>query len=263
MKISIIGAGNMGGAIAYGVVAGKVADKADVKVADPTVEKTQAMAADLGIETFSCNLDVVEGADIVVVAVKPWLVETVLGEIKAKMDYSKQMLVSIAAGVDFETLSAYLDRGDGAELPPMFRVIPNTAISIMKSVTFIACHGASDVQVETVRALFASMGEAVLIEEDMMTAGTSLASCGIAFAFKYLDASISGGVELGFSEEDSRRIVMGTMKGALGLLDQNQTMPQTEIDKVTTPGGITLKGLAAMAENEFDNAVKEGLRKSH
>ncbi len=262
MKISIIGAGNMGGAITYGVVYGAVADRADVRVADPTIDKIKTIAEDLGIEVFEDNSAVIDGADIVVVAVKPWLVETVLNQIKGQMDYSKQILVSIAAGVDFETLTHYLDRGDGASAPAMFRVIPNTAISIMKSVTFIAHNNASEAQVETVRSIFASMGEAVLIEEDMMAAGTSLASCGIAFAFKYLDASVAGGIELGFSEQDALRIVMGTMKGAIGLLDQNKTMPQTEIDKVTTPGGITLKGLAAMAECEFDNAVKEGLRKS-
>lgn len=253
----------MGGAIARGVISGGVATSDCVKVAEPSLDKASVLAADLGVGVFSNNCEVVEGADIVVVAVKPWLVETVLSEIKSSMDYSKQMLVSIAAGVDFETLTHYLDKGEEKAAPAMFRVIPNTAISIMKSVTFIAHSGCSEEQVETVRAMFASMGEAVIIEEDMMLAGTSLASCGIAFAFKYLDASIAGGVELGFDEQDSRRIVLGTMKGALGLLDANETMPQTEIDKVTTPGGITLKGLAAMAESEFDEAVKQGLRKSH
>lgn len=262
MKISIIGAGNMGGAIARGVVYGAVTDRHNVKVANPTTEKLKVLATDLGVEISTDNTAVIEGADMIVLAVKPWLMETVINQIKDKMDYSKQILVSIAAGISFQTMAQYLDRGDGAETPAMFRVIPNTAISIMKSVTFIAHHGASEDQVECIRSMFASMGEAVIIEEDMMAAGTSLASCGIAFAFKYLDAAIAGGIELGFDQQDALRIVAGTMSGALGLLEENQTMPQTEIDKVTTPGGITLKGLAAMAENGFDEAVKEGLRKS-
>ena len=95
-----------------------------------------------------------------------------------------------------------------------------------------------------------------------MTAGTSLASCGIAFALKYIDASIRGGVELGFSEAESREVVMQTMRGALALLERNGTMPQQEIDKVTTPGGITLKGLEAMARDGFEGAVRAGLLES-
>ncbi len=177
------------------------------------------------------------------------------------MDYSSQLFISIAAGVDFATLASYLDCGDGVT-PPIFRVIPNTAISIQKSVTFIAKSGASDSQIEIAKTLFSHLGEAVVIDEEMMAAGTSLASCGIAFALKYLDASIAGGVELGFTKEESRKIVLGTMKGALALLDSNDSMPQSEIDKVTTPGGITLKGLEAMAEMNFNEAVKAGLNKS-
>ena len=89
-----------------------------------------------------------------------------------------------------------------------------------------------------------------------MGPGTSLASCGIAFALKYLDASIQGGVELGFAPEEARAVVMQTMRGALEMMNLNGTMPQTEIDKVTTPGGMTLRGLAAMEESGFTEAVK-------
>ena len=95
-----------------------------------------------------------------------------------------------------------------------------------------------------------------------MAAGTSLASCGIAYALKYLDAAIKGGERIGFGTEEARRIVLNTMKGAIALLDTNGTMPQTEIDKVTTPGGYTFKGLTAMEENGFSEAVMQGLLKS-
>ncbi len=251
----------MGGAIASGLSSAGVVTPTDITVCDPSKEKSEALNSTYGVNIESDNAKGVESADIVVVAVKPWLVESVIQGIKHNMDYSSQLFISIAAGVDFATLASYLDCGDGVT-PPIFRVIPNTAISIQKSVTFIAKSGASDSQIEIAKTLFSHLGEAVVIDEEMMAAGTSLASCGIAFALKYLDASIAGGVELGFTKEESRKIVLGTMKGALALLDSNDSMPQSEIDKVTTPGGITLKGLEAMAEMNFNEAVKAGLNKS-
>ena len=110
--------------------------------------------------------------------------------------------------------------------------------------------------------LFRLMGEVISVPEEMMAAGTSLASCGIAYALKYMDAAMKGGEKIGFGQDDARRIVMNTMKGALSLLEANGTMPQTEIDKVTTPGGYTFKGLTAMEEGGFSEAVLQGLLKS-
>ena len=153
------------------------------------------------------------------------------------------------------------DNGSGIA-PVLYRIIPNTAISLGRSVTFIAHSGATGEQLNAVVAMFDQLGRTFVVTEEMMTAGTSLASCGIAFALKYIDASIRGGVELGFSAAESREVVMQTMRGALALLECNDTMPQQEIDKVTTPGGITLKGLEAMTRDGFEGAVRAGLLES-
>ena len=141
----------------------------------------------------------------------------------------------------------------------LLRIIPNTAIALGKSTTFIARDGVDDETAAEVGRLFGSMGEVIEVPEEMMPAGTALASCGIAYALKYIDAAIKGGVEIGFSAEESRRIVMKTVEGALALMQANGTMPGTEIDKVTTPGGYTFRGLSAMEEHGFSKAVLEGL----
>ena len=107
--------------------------------------------------------------------------------------------------------------------------------------------------------MFSRMGYALEIEESMMAAGTALASCGIAYAMKYIQASAAGGESLGFSPEKAREIVEYTVKGAAELLLSTGNAPQTEIDKVTTPGGMTQKGLAAMDQDGFSQAVVEGL----
>lgn len=262
MKITVIGAGNMGGAIAAGLAAGRLVKPSDISVSDPGSEKLEALkAAAPAINTFTDNKEAVKAADLVIVAVKPWLLGQVLREIAPVMDYSTQAIASVVAGVDCATIRDTAANGSGTD-PVIFRIIPNTAISIGRSVTFISQSGAGRELTEEVKNIFSELGMTFVIPEEMLTAATSLASCGVAFALKYLDASISGGIKLGFGEAEARDIVIHTMKGAVGLLEHNRTMPQTEIDKVTTPGGITLKGLQAMREAGFDNAVLEGLLKS-
>lgn len=252
----------MGGAIAAGAAAGGRIAAQDITVTAKTEKTLEKIArADPRIRTTTDNRAAVTGADLIVVAVKPWLIEEVLASFRDLLDYRRQAVASVVAGVSFDRLGTMLDNGSGIS-PAMFRIIPNTAASLRESVTFIASQGASEALLGEVVSLFDGLGRTFVVEEEMMAAGTSLASCGIAFALKYLDAAIRGGQTLGFDEQQAREIVMQTMKGALSLLEQNGTMPQTEIDKVTTPGGLTLKGLEAMNENGFDEAVLAGLTRS-
>ena len=262
MKITIIGGGNMGGSIARGVVAAGVLAAEDVTVSDLSDAVHDGFKAfNPAIRLSKDKAEAVLGADIVFVAVKPWLVETVMSQIRDVLDATRQMVVSIAAGVSFEALEGYLMK-PSQPAPVLFRVIPNTAISLGESVTFVAQHGASDDQVRTVGGILSRLGEVILVPEEKMMAGTALASCGIAYALQYINASMQGGEELGFTQDESLRIVMQTVRGALAMLAANHTLPQAEIDKVTTPGGITLKGLAAMKEAGFAEAVIAGLKAS-
>ncbi|MBR6631322.1 MAG: pyrroline-5-carboxylate reductase, partial [Alistipes sp.] len=99
-------------------------------------------------------------------------------------------------------------------------------------------------------------------DEGLIPAGTSLASCGIAYALRYIRAAMEGGVELGFRADDAKRIVMQTLRGAADILAANNSHPEAEIDRVTTPGGLTIKGLNAMEASGFTHSVIEGLRAS-
>ncbi|MFI3261613.1 MAG: pyrroline-5-carboxylate reductase dimerization domain-containing protein [Rikenellaceae bacterium] len=262
MKITIIGAGNMGGAIALGIAGGTKVSAEDITVTART-EATLAKVISKNdkIKTSLSNIEAVQGADMVFLAVKPWFLADVVAEIKPYMDYSKCAVASVVAGIPFKDIAEMFDKGDG-KYPLLYRVIPNTGISLGKSVTYISENGASQEQCDFLKSLFDELGITIFVTEQMLTAGTSLASCGIAFALKFLDASIKAGVNDGFTEEEAREVVLQTMSGALELLKTNNTMPQTEIDKVTTPGGLTLKGLSAMAENGFENSVMQGILQS-
>lgn len=210
-----------------------------------------------GIATSLDNASAARHADLVIIAVKPWQIESVIKEIRPALDCGRCIIASVAAGVGFQEMAGWIEK-DG-QVPAMLRIIPNTAIALQKGVTFIASCGVPEEKYEEISGLFKKMGAVIRVDEKMLPAGTALASCGIAYALKYIDASIKGGGRLGFSEEEAKTIVMSTMEGAIALLTENGTTPQHEIDKVTTPGGYTFRGLTAMEENGFSEAVIQGL----
>lgn len=252
MKIAIIGAGNMGGAIARALAVGTYFTYSDITC---TARSTSTLEKfDKRFNLSADNREAVAGADIVLFAVKPWLMEEVVRDVAPCLDPTKQIVASVAAGVSFSQLTQWLGCS-----PAIFRIIPNTAIEVGSGVTFISSCNASGKTRGMILDMFSQMGYALEVEEDMMAAGTSLASCGIAYAMKYIQASVSGGVSLGFDEEQARRIVEYTVRGASELLLSTGNPPQVEIDKVTTPGGMTQRGLAAMEEAGFSAAVQAGL----
>lgn len=251
----------MGGSIALGAIASGMVTDADIAISYPLPYLVERFARMGYHGRFADdNRLTVKGADLVVVAVKPWMLKPVLEEVRDLLTDS-QIVASVVAGATFDTLEELL-HCDGRPSPPLLRVIPNTAIALGESATFICSRGASEAQQEQVVRLFDSMGRTFPVDERQMTAVTALASCGIAYAFKYVDAAVRGGVEMGLGEQQALEIVLQTVRGALKMLTVNRSKPQAEIDKVTTPGGITLKGLEAMEKAGFTAAVVEGLKAS-
>jgi pyrroline-5-carboxylate reductase len=259
MKIAVIGAGNMGGAIAEGAIKKHIVTVDELRVADPRPDFAERLANDsFKIDYTTDNTRAAQDADLVIVAVKPWLVEQVMGEIAPTLNRQSQAVASIAAGITFEQLRQYLANDRLGEIG-IYRVIPNTAIALGKSVTFIARCNTSAKHDGQMQTLFNALGDVYDITENQMPACTALASSGIALALRYIDAMTNSGITFGLDKIMSLHIVMKTVEGALALLEHNKSLPQEEINKVTTPGGITLKALKAMEENGFSNAVKTGL----
>ena len=255
MKVAIIGAGNMGRAIARGLAQGHYVREQDIIVTNPSIPKLDALKADFPAIGVSTNNRDASDADVVIIAVKPWKVEEVLKPLRLRQP---QILVSVAAGLTFENLAHFVE----PEMP-MFRVIPNTAISERASMTLIAARNASDEQVQMMLSLFDEMGLAMLIEEKQFAAATSLTSCGIAYVLKYVQAAMQAGVELGIRPKDAMKMVAQTMEGAARLLlDNENTHPALEIEKVTTPGGITIKGVNSLEHDGFTSAVIKAIKAS-
>lgn len=258
-KIAIIGGGNMGGAIARGLLKSGNIPAENITVSDvseETLYRFSALSDDWKLTRS--NTEAIENADVILIAVKPWLVAKIADEIGEKIDYEKQILVSIAAGVDFQTMQKQFN-----ENAVIFRVIPNTAIEVLESVSTITSTNATQEQIDKVCSIFNELGKVFYVEnENLLNAYMSLSSCGIAYAFRYIRAAMEGGVEMGIYPNTAKEVVMQTLKGAIKLLEENNSHPEAEIDKVTTPGGITIKGLNEMEANGFTNAVIKGLKKS-
>ena len=246
----------MGGAIVRGLIKSGTC-KAEEIVCTAKTEATlyKMRAYDKGIRTSRDNAAAVRETDIVVLAVKPWLVDEVIEEIRPSLNH--QIVVSVAAGITLSDLAQLTGKKEGMAL---FRVVPNTGVEALCGVTFVAQQGATDEQTQLIHELFAALGYALVVEERLIPAGTALASCGIAFAMRYIRAAMEGGVELGFRPEEAARIVEHTVKGAATLLLESDAHPEAEIDRVTTAGGITIKGLNAMERAGFTAAVIDGLK---
>ncbi len=256
MKIAIIGAGNMGNAIVRGLYESGLCGADDLFVADVNQANLDNIKKiDQNIFTTADNRKAMKHVNYVLLAVKPWLMEEVITHLKPSLNAVQHAVISIAAGVSLRTISNRI--GDDFTL---FHVLPNTAISIRESMTFISSLNASKEREEDVLTLFGKLGKVMLIQESSMAAFTSVSSCGIAYALRFIRAATQGAVELGIQPEVAQEVIAQTVIGAAQLILQNKSNPEAEIDKVTTPGGWTIKGLNAMEENGFSNAVIKGIK---
>ncbi|QIK61134.1 pyrroline-5-carboxylate reductase [Dysgonomonas sp. HDW5A] len=256
MKISIIGGGNMGGAIASGLASGTIFAPQNITVIDRNQKNIDALAK-ANINGVINDYSSLSEADIIVLAVKPWFIEEVLAK-HAKSFNSKQIIISIAGGISLNQLSEWIIP-DSA----IYRVMPNTAIAIKESMSFVASHNTTKEKDELILRIFSELGKAEFIDEKLFAAATSLASCGIAFAFRYIRAAMEGGIEMGLKSDQAKEAIIQTLRGAANLLEANNSHPEVEIDKVTTPGGITIKGLNEMENAGFTTAVIKGLKASY
>ncbi|MEF9950877.1 MAG: pyrroline-5-carboxylate reductase dimerization domain-containing protein, partial [Mucinivorans sp.] len=205
-----------------------------------------------GCRSTSDPKEACQGADVVIVAVKPRMMDHIIRFIKPFVDQT--IVVSVVGGLTIGSLGAYFPNA-------IFRAIPNTASAEGESVTFLCSDRATIEQQAMVEGLFSRLGLVINIEESLMEVATALGSCGIAFAMRYMRASIEGAVQLGLHPVLAQQIVAQTLRGAATIITNNpDTHTEVEVDRVTTAGGITIAGLNAMEDRGFTPSVVAGLR---
>ncbi len=255
-KIAIIGGGNLGTAIAEGLVKSGFMLPEHIMVTKRNISTIQHLE-NKGILVSDNNLEAVGYAQTVILAVKPFQVADVLAGVKSKLT-DKHLLVSVVTGVTMEELLHHAGKKIG-----VVRAMPNTAIAIQESMTCICTRNVDEVQSQYVKDMFNQLGKVVAIDEKLMDAATVLGACGIAYALRFIRANIQGGIEIGFDSVTATLIAAQTVKGAAELLIQNGSHPEAEIDKVTTPKGCTIAGLNEMEHQGFSSSLIKGISASY
>ena len=254
-QIAIIGAGNLGLSIANGLVEKKLFEASEIILTRRNVDGLQNMI-DQGFQVTTENTAAVAKSQLVLFCVLPSQISRVLEEINAVLK-PDQVLISVITGVDIASISDKLDTR-----VPIIRAMPNTAIAIGQSMTCLAAEEDSKAYLPEVIELFDALGETLVIEENLMQAATVHGASGTAFFMRYLRAATQAGVQMGFESEEAQLIAVQTAKGAASLIQTNDSHPEVEIDKVTTPQGCTIEGLNEMEHQGFSSALIRGVMTS-
>lgn len=252
-KIAIIGGGNLGAAIAEGLIKSQFVKPQQITVTKRNLDPILHLKS-LGVNITSDNQAAIRSSEVIIVALKPYNVKDVLEGLKQNFDPSKHVVISVVTGIYLKELAAIVDHG-----VPIFRAMPNTAIAIQESVTCLCHQGASQEQVTYVTELFDQLGITIAIDEKLMDAATVLGACGIAFALRFIRAATQGGIEIGFDAKTASLIAAQTVKGSAELLLKLNRHPEAEIDKVTTPKGCTIVGLNEMEHQGFSSSLIKGI----
>lgn len=238
-KISIIGTGNMGEALVAGLVGNGSSNPENLICSDIRENTLKSINEKYGVHTTTNNIEAIEASDIVIYAIKPQIMASVLKETASCLDMSK-LIISIAAGVPLAAIESRLNK----ELR-LIRVMPNIATFVKEGATAIAAgkHVLKD-DINLAKAIFDSVGKSIFIEENiLMDAITGLSGSGPAYIFIIVDALADAGVKMGLSRKDAQFLSIQTVLGAAKLLKETKEHPGSLKDKVTSPGGTAIAGI--------------------
>lgn len=254
-KIAIIGAGNLGVAIAEGIVQKGLKSSSEIILTRRQLKNLQDLK-NKGYTITQSNIDAAAASKIILLCVQPKQLNTVLTEINPYLN-ENHILVSVITGISLAEIESQVPKDI-----TVIRAMPNTAIAIGESMTCIASNHSKE-SVAQVQNLFDALGKTLLIDEKLMQAGTVLGASGIAFFMRFLRAATQGGIQMGFHSDEAQLIAVQTAKGAASLILENNHHPEVEIDKVTTPQGCTIAGLNEMEHQGLSSAIIKGLMVSY
>lgn len=252
INIAIIGAGNIGTAIARGL------NRSGLPAGNMTLTRRRtgllSEYREQGFIVHSDNPKAVRKADIIILAVEPHQLDGLLEQVAPVLDADRHILISVVSGATIKQIACNVP-----EQTAIIRAMPNTAISICESMTCISSRDGNDKALAVARSIFDTVGTTLVIPEEEMTSATALCACGIAFFLRAIRAASQGGIEIGFHAHDALKIAAQTAKGAASLLTDGNQHPEYEIDRVTTPRGCTISGLNEMEHKGFSSAMIKGI----
>lgn len=253
-KIGVVGAGKIGAAIMRGIVRAGLAGNNQVMASDVSEQLRDGVVKELDIQATADNGVLCDFADIIILAVKPQIVDPVAKEIAKKLG-SKKLLVSVAAGVPITRIEAHLEKG-----ARVVRVMPNiTCVVGAGAAGFAGGSHATPADLEKVGAILNSFGVGIPVEEKYLDAVTGLSGSGPAYVLLFMEALADGGVQVGLAREVALRLAIQTVYGAAKMaLESNKHLAELK-DEVTSPGGTTIAGLYAMEQKGFHGIVMDAV----
>jgi pyrroline-5-carboxylate reductase len=257
LKTAILGCGNLGQSIARGICQMEGFKPQNLILSKRNLDELNPFAIK-GVRITQNNRLAVEEADIILLALKPYNIESVINEIQPLLK-NNQKIISLAAGLSLEQLSKWLNN----DRIRIYRAMPNTATAVNSGLIGIAAPFEINQDEDDVVSLFLALGEVLVLDEALLESVTILGACGIAFVMRFMRAMEQGGIQIGFDAKTAAKIVQHTVYGASSLLINNGSHPEQEIDKVTTPKGCTIVGLNQMEHAGFSSALIRGIVKSY
>ena len=252
MNVHIIGGGNLGASIAIGIAKFTTGNQVTVTRRNTT---NILHLEPLGVTVSKDNKHNIQNADIIILTIKPYQVDTVLEEILPVI--ANKTIAYAVSGLSIENLQNKIGNTHQA-----VRIMPNIASQFGASATCIAFQDNNKEAAQNVVTLFEGLGTAPIIDEKLMDAATVLAASGTAFALRYIRASMQAGIEIGFDWQTALAISAQTVKGAAEMLLEEKTHPEQLIDRVTTPQGCTIAGLNEMEMHGFSSSLIRGIKTS-
>jgi pyrroline-5-carboxylate reductase len=237
-KIGFLGAGNMAAALIKGLLHGKVVPAEGIVASDVKGDRLEHLHASHGIRTTTDNHALLRESDVVVLAVKPQVIDRVLTEVGADVT-ADQLVVSVAAGVPIDALEGRLPRGSH-----VVRAMPNTPATVQAGATAIAAGShANEGDLRVARELFEAVGRVVVLDESLLDAVTGLSGSGPAYVMLIIEALADGGVKVGLHRDTALLLAAQTVFGSAQLLLETGEHPGRLKDMVTSPGGTAIAGL--------------------
>lgn len=252
-NVAILGCGNIGSAIANGLVKSEMYQPKQLYVTRRSEDGLKKFS-ERGIKTTVNNVEAVKNSDIIILAVTPGQLDGVIDEIKNVLDEKRHVVLSVVSGASIKQIKKHIRKNI-----PVVRVMPNTAIAIQESMTCISADEHDKGALEVSKSIFDKLGKSVVIHEELMVPATALCACGIAFFFRAIRAASQGGIEIGFHAEDALFMAAQTAKGAAAMIIDGGAHPEGEVDKVTTPRGCTITGLNQMEHSGFSSSMIKGI----
>lgn len=261
-KIGVIGTGNMGEALVSGLVSSGSSNPENIICTDVRENRLESVQEKYGVVTTKDNIEAVKASEIVIYAVKPQIIASVLSETASVLDMSK-LIISIAAGVPLAAIESCLKKD-----LRLIRVMPNIAAFVKESASVLAAgKNASQDDIKLAMVIFDSMGKSIFIKENiLMDAITGLSGSGPAYIFLIVDAMADAGVKVGLSREDALFLSIQTVLGSAKLLMETKEHPMRLKDMVTSPGGTAIAGIHTLEKGGLRttliNAVEVATKRS-